>query len=74
MDEETEKYIIGSIGRYRPGGMSFSKNPSQHSSLENAVLELRRLKASNPGVKFKVFKLPLQVPFTPMDISHLSPE
>jgi hypothetical protein len=57
------EYIVGSVGRFRPNGVSFSVRPTTHTSLEDAFTEVDRLKELHPGVKFRVFELPLNIPF-----------
>lgn len=61
-----EKYVICSMGRYRKGGLSVSQKPVEHTSVEEVMVELERLRKKCPEVSFGVFKLPLVAPFKPI--------
>lgn len=67
MEEATERLIIGSLNRYRPGGLSVSHNPVIHTDVEETRLELQRLRARHPDVDFQAFKLPLDFPVQPFE-------
>lgn len=65
--EAPERLIIGSMNRYRPGGLSVSLTPVVHTDVEETRRELIRLRARHPDVEFHAFKLPIEFPVQPFE-------
>lgn len=69
MEQAPDRFIIGSLNRYRPGALSVSKKPSIHYGVGDAKTELDRLRRLHPTVDFRAFKLPLDFPLQPFEFS-----
>lgn len=69
MTEAPDRFIIGSLNRYRSGALSVSKKPSIHYGVDDAKTELDRLRRIEPSVDFQAFKLPLDFPLQPFEFS-----